>query len=105
MAVWCAGYLLFQLGYALPFMYWANVGQDIGQAIPPNALRHAIFGYTVTRDLNTWGGLGFFIWQTGYFSLCSWMVLVMLVSPQAGRRAVPNPVTPLARSRGICAEA
>jgi len=82
MAVWCGGYLLFQLGYALPFMYWANVSQDIGQALPLNALQHAISGYTVTRDLHTWGGLGFFIWQTGYFSLCSWMTLVMLVMPR-----------------------
>ena len=82
MAVWCAGYLIFQLGYALPFMYWANVGQDIGQALPPDALRHAVLGYTVTRDLSTWGGIGFFIWQTGYFSLCSWMTLVMMTTPR-----------------------
>jgi len=82
MAVWCAGYLVFQIGYALPFMYWANVAQDIGQALPADALRQAISGYTRTRDLGTWGGIGFFIWQTGYFSLCSWMTLVMMTTPR-----------------------
>ena len=78
MAVWCAGYLAFQCGYALPFSYYANLAQDIGKAVPPNALQQAISGYVQTRDFDTWGGIGFFIWHTGYFSICSWMTLLFM---------------------------
>jgi len=78
MAVWCSGYLVFQCGIALPFSYYADLAQDFGKAVPPDALRQAIFGYVQTRDFDTWGGIGFFIWHTGYFSICSWMTLLFM---------------------------
>ncbi|MDR0283468.1 MAG: hypothetical protein LBI33_01035 [Propionibacteriaceae bacterium] len=82
MAVWCAGYLAFQCLYALPFMYFANVAQDLGRTVPANALWQAIFGYTRTRDFDTWGGIGFIIWHSGYFSLCSVMTLFFMSAPR-----------------------
>jgi len=33
-------------------------------------------------DLNAWGGMGFVIWHTGYFSLCVWMVLFLMTGPR-----------------------
>lgn len=82
MAVWCGGYLAFQLFYALPFMYYANLAQDLGKSIPTDALKQAIFSFTTTRDYGTWGGLGFFIWHSCYFSICVWMVLFFMSAPR-----------------------
>ena len=82
MIVWCCGYLVFQCFYALPFMYFAELTQDVGKSIPYEAVRQAIFGYITTRDFNTWGGIGFLIWHSGYFSLCSWMVLFFMSAPR-----------------------
>ena len=81
MAVWCGGYLAFQCGYALPFMYFANLAQDAGRVIAQDALHQAVFGYTASRDFHTWGGIGFFIWHSGYFSICSWMTLLFMTAP------------------------
>ena len=82
MAVWCTGYLIFQCFFALPFMYFTDMAQDIGRVIPQNSLRTAIFDYNVTRDFDTWGGIGFIIWHSGYFSLCSWMSLLFMSAPR-----------------------
>jgi len=82
MMVWCVGYLSFQLLFALPFMYWPAVAAGATSLIPANALHSAIFDYTVTRDFNTWGGLGFFIWHSGYFSICAWMVRYFMSGPR-----------------------
>ena len=82
MAVWCVGYLAFQCLYALPFIHFANISQDVGKLIPPDALRQAIFNYTATRNFDTWGGIGFFIWHSCYFSVCVWMVLFFMSAPR-----------------------
>jgi hypothetical protein len=82
MAVWCGGYLAFQCFYALPFMYFANLTQDAGKIVSGDALNQAISAYTVNRNFNAWGGLGFFIWHSGYFSLCSWMTLFFMSAPR-----------------------
>lgn len=81
MAVWCVGYLVFQC-YMLPFIHYAELSQDIGRVVPQDALRQAIFSFTATRDFDTWGGLGFFIWHSGYFSICVWMVLFFMSAPR-----------------------
>jgi len=81
MAVWCCGYLAFQLGYALPFMYYSHLGDGLGPIVLADALRQAAFDFTATRDFATWGGLGFFVWHSGYFSICSWMVLYSMTVP------------------------
>ena len=81
MTVWCVGYLLFQCGYALPFMYYADALNDAAKAVPKDALQAAITGFTATRDYQTWGGAGFFVWHSGYFSLCAWMTLLFMTAP------------------------
>ena len=81
MAVWCCGYLAFQCLFALPFMHYVGLAQDIGRVIPPDALWQSIFNYTATRDFSIWGGLGFFIWHSGYFSICAWMALFFMTAP------------------------
>jgi len=75
MALWCAGYLAFQICYALPFMYIMEIAGDAGRVIPPDALRAAIFDFTVTRDFNAWGGIGFMIWHSVYFAVTIWVYL------------------------------
>ena len=82
MCVWCTGYLLFQLGFALPFMYFPLIAQDAGRIVPPDALHQSIFNYRATRDFNEWGGIGFFIWHSGYFSVCVWMTLFFMTAPR-----------------------
>ena len=82
LAIWCGGYLAFQCFYALPFLYFAELSQDIGKAIPQDALQLAITGYIKTRDFDTWGGIGFFIWHSGYFSICSWLALLFMTAPR-----------------------
>jgi len=88
MAVWCAGYLVFQCFGALP-LHYAHISQDVGLVVPSDALRTAIFGFTKTRDFAVWGGTGFFIWHTGYFSLCSWMALLFMTAPRLRHNLLP----------------
>lgn len=35
-----------------------------------------------TKNLNQWGGIGFVIWYTGYFSICVWIVLFLMRAPR-----------------------
>lgn len=35
-----------------------------------------------TKDLNVWGGMGFVIWHTGYFSICVWIVPFLMTGPR-----------------------
>ena len=81
MAVWCFGYLAFQLFYALPFMYYAHLADGLRTIVFSDALHQSIFNFTATHDYSTWGGIGFFIWQSGYFSICSWIVLYAMTVP------------------------
>jgi len=75
MTIWCGGYLAFQLFYALPFMYFLELAADAGKAVPPDALRAAIFDTTMTRGFDDWGGIGFMIWHSVYFSVTAWIYL------------------------------
>jgi len=81
MAIWCIGYCIFQWGIALPFIHFADLSLDAGRVVPTDALNQAIFNFTATRDFETWGGIGFFIWHSGYFSLCVWMSLLFMSGP------------------------
>ena len=46
------------------------------------AIGEALTVVNVTRDLSEWGGIGFIIWHTGYFSICVWMVLLFMTGPR-----------------------
>jgi len=85
MAVWCFGYLAFQLGYALPFEYYTHLTDGLRSIVFADALHQAVFNFTATHDFSTWGGAGFFIWHSGYFSLCSWMVIYSMTVPLASQ--------------------
>jgi len=79
MAMWCIGYGLFQFGYGLPFIHMNDLTTGTS-AVPENALSNSIFNFTQTRDFDTWGGIGFMIWHSAYFSVCSWLVLIFMWS-------------------------
>jgi hypothetical protein len=88
-AIWSIGYSLFELGFNLPVVYWPNA---IAQLQMPNpepafrfglqAVRDAFFIVHETKDLDAWGGMGFVIWHTGYFSICVWIVLFLMTGPR-----------------------
>ena len=88
MVAWCIGYSLFQWGFALPLMHWADVATDIGKVVPADALWQSIVGFVATRDYTMWGGLGFFIWHSCYFSICAWMVISFMMGPRL--KSVPD---------------
>jgi hypothetical protein len=88
-AVFSIGYSLFELGFNLPVVYWPNA---IAQLRMPNpepvfrfgiqAIRDAFFIVYETKDLSAWGGMGFVVWHSGYFSICVWMVLFLMTGPR-----------------------
>jgi hypothetical protein len=88
-AIFSIGYSLFELGFNLPVVYWPSA---IAQLQMPNpepafrfgiqAIRDAFFIVHETKDLNAWGGMGFVVWHSGYFSICVWMVLFLMTGPR-----------------------
>jgi len=93
-AIFTIGYSLFELGFNLPFVYWPSA---IAQLQMPNPDPEFRFGWQAvldaflvvhpTRDLSAWGGMGFLVWYTGYFSVCVWMVLFLMTGPRLSRVA------------------
>ena len=93
-AIFTIGYSLFELGFNLPVVYWPNAIAQLQMANPDPAFK---FGFQAildallivhqTRDLSAWGGMGFVIWHTGYFSVCVWMVLFMMTGPRLSQVA------------------
>jgi hypothetical protein len=87
--IFSLGYSLFELGFNLPIVYWPEA---IAQLQMPNpdpafrfgfqAIRDAFLIVHETKDLNAWGGMGFVIWHSGYFSICVWMVLFLMTGPR-----------------------
>jgi len=89
MIVFCVGYVIYSLGYHLPYEYWpAAIAQwQMENPVPAfkfgnEAIYEALTIVNVSRDLNEWGGIGFIIWHTGYFSICVWMVLLFMSGPR-----------------------
>jgi hypothetical protein len=87
--IFAIGYSLFELGFNLPIIYWPEAIAQLQMSNPDPAFR---FGFQAmldaflvvhqTRDLSAWGGMGFIIWHTGYFSVCVWMVLFLMTGPR-----------------------
>ena len=79
------GYLLFQIAYQLPFGYYLNIANDFktGIHLPLNfeSFKLALYDFYPTRSFNEWGGIGFFIWHSGYFSICVWMNIYFAYGP------------------------
>jgi len=87
--VFCIGYGGYSLFYHLPIEYWpAAIEQlQVGNPEPAfrfgfSAIKDALLTVNVTRDYDTWGGMGFVIWHSGYFTLCGWMVLFFMKGPK-----------------------
>jgi len=87
--IFSIGYAIFEFGFNLPVVYWP---QAIAQLQMPNpepafrfgvqAIRDAFLIVHETKDLSTWGGWGFVVWHTGYFSICGWIVLFLMTGPR-----------------------
>jgi hypothetical protein len=89
MTIFCIGYSGYSLFYHLPIEYWPKAIAQLRMDTPLPAIRtgmqavkDAFLVVHETKDLATWGGIGFVIWHSGYFSLCVWMVLFMMNGPR-----------------------
>jgi hypothetical protein len=88
-SAYCIVYSLLELGFFLPVLYWPNA---IAQLQMPNpepafrfgiqAIRDAFLIVHETKDLTAWGGMGFIIWHTAYFSVCVWIILFLMTGPR-----------------------
>ena len=86
--VFTVGYCCYSLLYHLPIEYFpAAINQlQTGNPDPAfqfgfQAVKNALLVVNVSRDYMTWGGIGFVIWHSGYFTLCGWMVLNFMQGP------------------------
>lgn len=87
--VYTVGYSLFELGFNLPSVYWPSAIAQLNMPVPDppfrfglEAVRDAFFVIHETRDLQAWGGMGFIVWHSGYFTVCVWMVLFLMNGPR-----------------------
>ena len=97
LGVFAIGYSFYSLFYHLPIEYWpAALAQLRMQPPEPafrfglQAVRDAFLVIHETKDLSAWGGIGFVIWDTGYFSLCGWIVLYLMTAPRLRAASVPR---------------
>lgn len=95
LAVFAIGYSFYSLFYHLPIEYWPSALAQLRMPDPVPAfrfgvpaIRDALLIVHETKDLSAWGGIGFVIWHTGYFSLCGWMVLFLMTAPRL--RMIPK---------------
>lgn len=93
--LWCGLYSCYALFYHLTIEYWPHVIRDMqaGNVVVRtgvSAVRDAFLVVNMTRDYNAWGGIGFLIWHTFYFSVCVWIVLFLMSGP----RLLPRKETP-----------
>ena len=86
LSIFTVGYLLFQYAYQLPFGYYLEIANDManGTHYPLNvdSFIRAFEELHPTRSFEEWGGLGFFIWHSGYFSICVWMNIFFACGPR-----------------------
>jgi hypothetical protein len=75
MAVFTVGYVCYSSGELV----------DPAIRIGWDAVSDAFYIVNETKDYATWGGIGFVIWYSGYFSICMWMVLFMMTGPRRVR--------------------
>ena len=90
MAAFTVCYCAYSLLYHLPIEYWPSAIAQLQMESPipvirtgVQAVKDALFVVNETKDFAAWGGVGFLIWYTGYFSLCGWMVLFLMTGPRS----------------------
>lgn len=83
------GYAIFEWGFNLPIVYWPEALAQLRMANPDpafqfglQAIRNAFLVVHETKDLAAWGGMGFIVWHSGYFSICVWIVLFLMTGPR-----------------------
>jgi len=86
-ATWCLLYCSYSVFYHLTIEYWPHIIEDLKSTgvvmnTGADALQNAFFTVNETKDFNEWGGVGFLIWHSGYFSICVWMVLFLMSGPR-----------------------
>ena len=84
LGVFTFGYLIYQFLFSLPLTYYSQIAADLSRPHPTliQGLKDSIYNFTATRDFQAWGGWGFFIWHSGYFSIVVWMVLFFMSGPR-----------------------
>ncbi len=85
--IWLVGYCSYSVFYHLPIEYWPHVLEDLRQGsyqfnASLQAVKDALFVVNETKSLSEWGGIGFLIWHSGYFSICVWIVLFLMRGPR-----------------------
>ncbi|HTP02564.1 MAG TPA: hypothetical protein VMJ64_14410 [Anaerolineales bacterium] len=87
--VFSIGYALFEWGFNLPIVYWPQAITQLQMSNPvpafqfgAQAVRNAFLIVHETKDLQAWGGMGFVVWHTGYFTICVWIVLFLMTGPR-----------------------
>lgn len=85
--VFCALYCSYSLFYHLPIEYWPHIIRDLqsGNVVfnsGSSAIKDALLVVNETKDFQRWGGTGFLIWHSGYFSICVWMALFLMSAPR-----------------------
>jgi hypothetical protein len=101
LTVFAVGYAFFEIGFNLPVVQWPEAITQLQAANPDPAfrfgaaaLRDAFQVVHQTRSLDDWGGLAFVVWDTGYFSICVWIVLFLMTGPRRLRAAVTRGTAP-----------
>ena len=94
-AAFCILYCSYSVFYHLPIELWPHIIRDLqsGNVVfhtGVDAIRNAFWVVNQTRDYDEWGGIGFFIWHSGYFSVCVWMALFMMNGPRPRPRDFPS---------------
>jgi hypothetical protein len=87
--IFSIGYVIFEWGFNLPVVYWPSAIAQLQASNPDpafqfgmQAVQSAFFIVHETKDLAAWGGMGFIVWHSGYFSICVWIVLFLMTGPR-----------------------
>jgi len=88
-AAFCIGYGSYSVFYHLPIEYWPSAIEQLQMdvRVPEfrygfEAIKDALLVVNKNHIYEDWGGIGFVIWHTGYFTLCGWMTLVFMSGPR-----------------------
>jgi hypothetical protein len=89
LAAFSVGYVVYSLFYHLPIEYWPAAIEQVTSSNPETAITFSFQAFVdsivivnPSRDYEAWGGLGFVIWHTGYFTICGWITLILMAAPR-----------------------